>query len=350
MAAKNILRPDLDAILEQTAPLWEELRGERIFIAGGTGFIGTWLLESFLHANRRLDLKAQAMVLTRDPRAFTKRAPHLLGRSIILRRGNVLNFRPPTGRFAAVIHTAANLAARRDAAATGSLEAWKILVRGTEHMLEAAAKMGARKFLLTSSGAVYGTQPFELKRMPETYRGAPILGEADFVYGEGKRTAEMLCALYGAASGIECKIARLFACVGPWQPIDNYFAIVNFIRDVLYGRLPQITGDGRPYRSYLYGADVVVWLWTILFQGAPNEPYNVGSECEITIFETAKLVAHCGGFDAELIKPPPAKKNVERALRYVPDTAKARTTLGLSERVTLEEAVDRTLEWHRLHS
>ena len=345
----NILQPDLDAVLEQSAPLWEEMRRERIFITGGTGFIGTWLLESFLHANRRLNLKAQAMVLTRDPRAFTKRAPHLVGKSIVLRRGSVLNFHPPPGKFAAVIHAAANLAARRDEAVTRPLEAWKILVRGTEHVLEAAAKMDARKFLFTSSGAVYGTQPPKLKRVPETYRGAPISGEADFVYGEGKRAAEMLCMLYGTACGIESKIARLFACVGPWQPLDSYFAIGNFIRDVLNGRLPEITGDGRPCRSYLYAADVGVWLWTILFRGVPNEPYNVGSEREITILEAAKLVARCGGFDGELINAPLSKRNLrsQPPPRYVPATAKARTALGLSESVTLEEAVVRTLEWHR---
>jgi nucleoside-diphosphate-sugar epimerase len=343
----NILSTELDEILDQTEPLWEQLRGERIFITGGTGFLGTWLLESFLHANRRLNLKTQASVLTRNPQAFEKRAPHLAAHSIVLWPGSLDSFNAPPGNFAAVIHAAADVEARASALPATLLTSWKTLVTGTERVLEAASRMGAKKLLLTSSGAVYGMQPSELKRMPETYRGAPILGEADFVYGEGKRTAEMLCALYGAAAGIECKIARLFACVGPWQPIDSYFAIVSFIRDVLHGRLPQITGDGRPYRSYLYGADVVVWLWTILFQGAPNEPYNVGSEREITIAETAKLVARCGDLDPDSIKISCHETNLGSSHRYVPDTSKARTRLGLAEHVPLEEAILRTVEWHR---
>jgi nucleoside-diphosphate-sugar epimerase len=343
----NILSTELDEILDQTEPLWEQLRGERIFITGGTGFLGKWLLESFLHANRRLNLKTQASVLTRNPQVFEKRAPHLAAHSIVLWPGSLDSFSAPPGNFAAVIHAAADVEARASALPATLQTSWKTLVTGTERVLEAASRMGAKKLLLTSSGAVYGMQPSELKRMPETYRGAPILGEADFVYGEGKRTAEMLCALYGAAAGIECKIARLFACVGPWQPIDSYFAIVSFIRDVLYGRLPQITGDGRPYRSYIYGTDVVVWLWTILFQGAPNEPYNVGSEREITIFETAKLVARCGGLDPDSIKISCHETNLGSSHRYVPDTSKARTRLGLAEHVPLEEAILRTLEWHR---
>ncbi|MCJ7773293.1 MAG: hypothetical protein MUP22_09200, partial [Desulfobacterales bacterium] len=56
-------------IMKHTRDLWEELRGERIFITGGTGFFGCWLLESFCYACDQLDLKANAVVLTRDPDA-----------------------------------------------------------------------------------------------------------------------------------------------------------------------------------------------------------------------------------------------------------------------------------------
>jgi len=343
----NILSTELDDILDQTEPLWEQLRGERIFITGGTGFLGTWLLESFLHANRRLNLKAQASVLTRNPQAFEKRAPRLVADSIVLYPGSLDNFSAPPGNFAVVVHAAADVEARASALPTTPLSSWKTLVTGTERVLEAASRMRAKKLLLTSSGAVYGTQPPGLKLMPETYRGAPDIAQASSVYGEGKRAAEMLCVVFGASSGVECKIARLFACVGPWQPIESYFAIGNFIRDVLDGQMPCICGDGRPYRSYLYAADVVVWLWTILFRGLANEPYNVGSEREITIAETAKLVAHCGGLDPDLVDISCQETNSESSPRYVPDTSKARITLGLAEHVPLEEAILRTLEWHR---
>jgi len=54
----NLLTNDLNHILAHTKTLWEELRGQRIFITGGTGFFGCWLLESFIWANDQLDLKA----------------------------------------------------------------------------------------------------------------------------------------------------------------------------------------------------------------------------------------------------------------------------------------------------
>jgi dTDP-glucose 4,6-dehydratase len=343
----NILSTELDEILDQTEPLWEQLRGERIFITGGTGFLGTWLLESFLHANWQLNLKAHATVLTRNPEAFKKRAAHLVTDSIVLQPGSLEDFSAPPGNFAAVIHAAASVEARASALPTMLLTSWKTLVTGTERVLEAASRMGAKKLLLMSSGAVYGTQPPTLRLMPETYRGAPDVTQASSLYGEGKRAAEMLCIFSGAASGVECKIARVFACVGAWQPIESYFAIGNFIDDVLNGQMPRIRGDGRPYRSYLYAADAAVWLWTILFRGSANEPYNVGSEREITIAETAKLVAHCGGLDPNSIIMPSHERNLGSSPRYVPDTSKARTRLGLAERVPLEEAILRTLEWHR---
>ena len=85
-----VLAPDLDAIVERNADDFELLRGARLFVTGGTGFVGSWLLESFAWANRRLALDASAVVLTRHPGAFGGAAPHLLADpAISLRRGDL---------------------------------------------------------------------------------------------------------------------------------------------------------------------------------------------------------------------------------------------------------------------
>jgi dTDP-glucose 4,6-dehydratase len=69
----NPLKEDLDHILAHTEGLWEELRGKRVFITGGTGFFGCWLLESFAWANEKLGLNASMLVLTRNLEAFKKK-------------------------------------------------------------------------------------------------------------------------------------------------------------------------------------------------------------------------------------------------------------------------------------
>jgi dTDP-glucose 4,6-dehydratase len=164
------------------------------------------------------------------------------------------------------------------------------------------------------------------------------------IYGEGKRVSELLCALYAAQSGMECKIARCFAFAGPGLPLDANFAIGNFIRDAMAGRPIEIAGDGTPLRSYLYAADLAVWLWTILLRGASLEALNVGSERAVSIAELARVVAATlrPGLAVKIARA--AEAGVAPA-RYVPATERARGRLGLVETVGLEEAVRRTATW-----
>ncbi len=259
---RNPLEEDLQCVLEQTGALWDELRGARVFLTGGTGFFGCWLLETFLWANDRVGLDASVVVLTRRERAFTTKAPHLAGHPAVrLWHGDVRTFEFPEGQFSHVIHAAtpsSTAAAEHDRRVM-----FETMVSGTGRALEFARRCGAQRFLLTSSGAVYGRQPAELTHVPETYCGGPDPTDARMVYAEGKRAAEMLCALY-ADQRLQPVIARCFAFVGPYLPLDVHFAVGNFIADALAGRPIRIKGDGNAFRSYLYAGDLAVWLWTIL--------------------------------------------------------------------------------------
>jgi dTDP-glucose 4,6-dehydratase len=339
------LAEDLDQILAQTRDLWEELRGQRLFITGGTGFFGTWLLESFAWANARLDLRSSAMVLTRNPDAFRRKAPHLASdASIQFHVGDIQSFDFPEGTFSHVIHAATEASATLNEEAP--LTMCDTIVLGTRRALDFARSCGARKFLLTSSGAVYGKQPAHLSHVPEEYLGAPDSANPSSAYGEGKRLAELLSVVYAKQYGLEVKIARCFAFVGPHLPLDTHFAIGNFIRDGLRGGSIKVKGDGTAYRSYLYAADLAVWLWTILFRGQTGRPYNVGSALAFSIADVARLVA--GSFEPPLTvriaKAPVAGAPVER---YVPLVERAREELGLHPLTTLPEAIRKTIRWNR---
>jgi dTDP-glucose 4,6-dehydratase len=182
-------------------------------------------------------------------------------------------------------------------------------------------------------------------QLPEDFRGAPDVLDPASVYGEGKRVAEHLCALYAAESKLECKIARCFAFVGPHLALDAHFAIGNFIRDVLQNKPICIHGDGTPIRSYLYAADLAQWLWSILFRGVSARAYNVGSDQSVSIFELAQQVVAALRPEIQIEVMRKATPDAP-ILRYVPETIRALEELGLKQQIDLREAILRTAVWH----
>ncbi len=303
---------DLDHVIEHTGGVWEALAGQRVFLTGGTGFIGRWLCESLIHADRSIS----AVVLTRHPEQFPFANP-----AVQPLHGDIRTFDFPDGEFPYVIHAATP-------ASTDDLDG-----EATRRLLEFARTHGTRRLLFTSSGAVYGRQPRDLTHIPEDLACAP-----DTPYGEAKRSAETLLA------NRDTVIARLFAFSGPGLPLNKNFAIGNFVRDVLNGGPIRIQGDGTPYRSYLYAADLAVWLWTLLVRGEPGRPYNVGSDDAVTIAELARTVA-------AVTVPGTAVEIAQAAVpgvsgsRYVPSVERAEREMGLRPIVSLEEGVRRMYDW-----
>src|SRR5882757_5817122 len=155
MAQRPLPTDDLDHILSETRPLWDEMRNQRIFVTGGTGFFGCWLLESFSYINRQLNLNAGATILTRDPAAFAMKCPHLAADpALVFLAGDVRSFDFPDGDFHYIIHAATETSGRQ--AAEQPLDMLTTIIDGTARVLRFAQTHATRKLLLTSSGAVYG--------------------------------------------------------------------------------------------------------------------------------------------------------------------------------------------------
>lgn len=339
----NRLADDLDHILKYTEGMWEELRNNRIFITGGTGFFGCWLLESFACANEKLGLNSEALVLTRNPDILRNKAPHLLENpSIKFHIGDVRSFDFPDGEFSHIIHAATAASAKLND--EDPLEMLDTIIDGTRRTLDFAVKCGAKKFLLTSSGAVYGKQPPEVTHIPEDYMGGPDTMNPSSAYAEGKRVSELLCAIYSKKFGIECKIARCFAFVGPYLPLDMHYAIGNFIRDALNGGPIVVQGDGTPVRSYLYAADLAIWLWKILFCGKPSCSYNVGSDfCDNLAGIAARLCKGSGTLSIRIQKV--AIENTA-ICKYVPNINLVGSDLKIRPSVNLDDAIHKTINWY----
>ncbi|HUZ04204.1 MAG TPA: NAD(P)-dependent oxidoreductase, partial [Acidobacteriaceae bacterium] len=335
---------DLDFMCDQTAELWPEMAGQRIFLTGGTGFFGCWLVESFLAANRRFQLHAQMVVLTRSPEAFQKKCPHLADDPALhFVRGDVRDFTFPDGAFPFVIHAATETSAKLHNEQL--LQMLSTILDGTRRTLEFAAEHGTKKFLLISSGAVYGRQPEAISHLSEEYAGAPDSLQPDTAYANGKRTAELMCMLYARSTAMEMKIARCFAFVGPHLPLDTHFAIGNFIRDAMLGGPIRVNGDGVPKRSYLYASDLSIWLWTMLFRAPSGVAFNVGSEEAVSIRELAGIATEA--IDPSIsVEVAQAPRSGSPLLQYVPSVDRAREQLQLKAHILLKEAIWRTAVWY----
>ncbi len=321
------------------------MRGESLFITGGSGFVGSWLLESLLRACDRFDLGLTVALLTRNPERFRAAAPHSARHPAVrIIAGDCASFAFPAGSFPWIVHAATEPGVDPDAARP--LGVFDPNIAGTRRVLEFARVCGARRLLLTSSGAVYGRQASLMTHIDEDYSGAPATTDPGSAYGQAKRICEYMGTMYSRAYGYDVLIARLFAFVGPRLPLDANFAVGNFIGDALRGSPIQVGGDGTPYRSYLYAADLAIWLWTILFRGKSAYPYNVGSPQDLTIAELAATIRRVVAPELDIRV---ARNPIPGAppARYVPSTERAHHELGLEALIPLESGIRKTCEWHR---
>ena len=322
---------DLHALLDRL-PL-PELRDTRIFATGCTGFVGYWLLSAIECLNRR-GQDIEVIALSRDPGTFLTRFPEFANRPwLVPWAGDVVDFRLPEGRFDWIIHGASDTspqAADRPEAVLHSMGA------GTRHLLDGFATRGCRGFLLLSSGVVYGEQPADLAAFPEAHSlPTATLANAE-PYAEGKRLMERKCAT--PPPGLPAAVvARCFAFLGPH--LQQHLAPSQFMRDALGGRAIEIRGNGTPRRSYLYAADLALWLLTLLVRGTAGRAYNVGGETPISMAELAELIRGASASAAPVRILGTATDGPRRS--YIPDITRARHELGLDAWTPVSLALSR---------
>ena len=342
----NQLSDDLNFIYSHSHEAFDLLSDSSIFITGGTGFFGKWLLEAFNWANQHKNTNIKIVVLSRDPKSFTLKFPHLQN-GISFIQGDIESFCLPQNenKFDYIIHAATQASAKLNEENPDKM--LSSIIGGTKRVLQFAQTSGVKKILHTSSGAVYGTQPSELTHIPETFMGGPNPLTAASAYGEGKRVSELLGAICANHTGIEFINARCFAFVGPYLPLDTHFAIGNFINDSINQRDIVIKGDGTPYRSYLYAADLVIWLLKVLTHGKGGEAYNVGSADDIQLKDLAQLVIETSNNAADTKLKVTINKapSGAPASRYVPSVDKAEKKLALKVYTSLTDAISKTQIW-----
>ncbi|PTB18086.1 epimerase [Trinickia symbiotica] len=357
------LTDDVAPVLRDSEPLWRLLDGAYVLITGGTGFVGCWLLETALWARSRFGIELRIDIVARRPERLTAVAPHLAANPAVgLVRGDIRSGDLPRsagyvgkphgtddrrdGNYTHVIHAATETNVALDN--PPPLAAFDASVTGTRHVLDLCDREAVQRFLLISSGAVYGRGHDFGRPLRETDPLAGVRGDLAGAYALGKAAAEFLAMASGTAQGFTAVVARCFSFIGPYQPFDSGFAVANFIRDALAGKPILIKGDGTPMRSYLYGADMALWLWTILLRGQHGEIFNVGSDRPMSIGDLARRIAHEVAAALPVREHPvvvagaPTGRPPEM---FVPDVDLARTRLGLEVLTPLDVAIRRTAHW-----
>lgn len=351
---KNLTSPILTEDIEFILEKWEQFglnrsfRGQSVLLTGGTGFFGKWITQALLAAEKRWPNGNTLTLVTRDAARARTNCPWF-GPEVRFIQGDIRNFNS-TEKYSTIIHGAA--AASADLNENHPHEMFDSIVEGTRHVLRLATKPECRNFQFISSGGIYGAQPPALSHVGEAYLGAPDPLSPKSAYGEAKRAAEFLSATESRTKGFQLSVPRCFAFIGAYLPLDTHFAAGNFLLNVLKGEPIRITGDGATVRTYLYAADLVIWLMVIMMKGESGRAYNVGAEKEYSIAALAHAIhqsgqkvfpnSASGKFAVEIARKP--DPNIMPA-RYVPDTSAART-LGLEAWTSLEIAAEKTLRWH----
>ncbi len=340
---KRIPIQDLEYISDNCNDIWDSLRGKSIFLTGGTGFFGKWILESFIYVNEKLSLNAKLTILSRNPDLFLIDNPHYLNypKCVNFLKGDILTFDFKLNqKFEFIIHAAT--AASDSLNKTYPLLMIDTITLGTRKVLDFALKQPIEGFLFISSGAIYGQQPENILNIRETDCFKIDINNSNSAYSEGKRIAELYCSIYSKLYSMPIKLARCFAFVGPFLPLTTHFAIGNFIKNVLNKEKIVIKSNGKTIRSYMYASDLIISLFKILISGKVNQPYNVGSDKSYSLLELASIISDIYGNGYQLLESTLDQKvNI-----YVPNIDLIKSDFNITDLIPIDVAIRKTVEFY----
>lgn len=307
-----------------------------LLILGGSGFFGKSILKAYrLGILDQFDIDKLSIV-ARNATNLRLSHPFLLDSSINLINSDISTCKDMP-RADIVIHAAASTnASKYDV--MPDMERDNIVL-GVENFCKIARKLYRdSQILYVSSGAVYGSYPSTIEFISEEYTTGINLEGPKKVYSFSKRYGEKKIIELGR-DGLNVSIARCFAFLGEYLPLDQHFAIGNFISDGLNGRSIEVKATSSVYRSYMHESDLVIWLMKIALAANHHSPiYNVGSDEAISIQDLGLKISQYFGVQA--IIPPLISENINR---YVPSIKKAKNELGLDLRMKLNQAIDLTI-------
>ena len=314
----------------------ETIKGHKIFITGGAGFIGTRLCEVLVADN-------QIVVYDNGHRNALKDTSFANHPNLRFVPGDVLEAESVKKAIKGcdlVIHMAA--IAGIDSVVKEPLITMKVNLMGTENVLQASLDKGIGRFLYFSTSEVYGPLVYKASEEEETTQG-PV-GEMRWTYAVSKIAAEHLANCYQKKYQLPVVIIRPFNVYGPRQVGEG--AMHKFIASAIQNQEIEIYGDGTQIRSWCFVDDFVEGVLACLRgPSAVGEVFNLGDPKQtITLLALADKVIHLAGSRSEIRFK---KRTMPDVHVRVPSIEKARKFLGYSPKVTLEQGIMKTIAWYQ---
>lgn len=291
-------KEDMEHICSACYIPWEKLRGATILITGATGLIGFTLVHGLMYANRNKELNLTILALVRNVERAKQRFDGLLQEGILrLIVGSVEKLPEITDTIDYVVHGASQTASK--VFIQKPVETIQTALHGTENLLELAKKKNVKSIVYLSSMEVYG-YPLKGHKVKEDEIGALSPLELRNSYPLSKQQCESMCCAYSSEYGVPAKIVRLTQTFGPGVNYNDSRIFAEFGRCVLEKRDIVLKTKGETERSYLYTADAVTAILTVLLKGQDGQAYNAANEeTYCSIAEMARKIAEQGGIHVQ---------------------------------------------------
>jgi UDP-glucose 4-epimerase len=313
------------------------LTGQRVFVTGGAGFIGSTLAGTLLEANEVVVFDN----LTRDALQHQSFANHP---NLTLVTGDVCDadaVREAMSGATHVVHCAA--IAGIDTVIKRPVDTMRVNVIGSANVLQAAVDLGVTgRVVCFSTSEVFGQHGFRSTETDNTVMGA--VGEARWTYAVGKLAEEHLAMAHHVQDGLPVVVVRPFNVYGPGQVGEG--AIRTFVQRALRDEPIEIHGDGTQIRAWCYVDDMIRGVHLALTHpAAVGESFNIGNQrAVVTIYGLANTIVRVLGSQSQITF---ARKDYADIELRVPAVGKAREVLGFEAEVDLEEGIRRTAEFYR---
>lgn len=327
----------------------EKLSGKTVAISGGTGMIGSFLVDVLMCINERYNKNINVYVLGRNEEKAAKRFAkyknnanyHFLCQDINEEIENT------DIKIDYIIHSASNTHPR--AYAEDPVGTVSANVIGTNNLLKWASKVSCKRFVFMSSVEIYGENRGDIDKFTEDYLGYIDCNTLRAGYPESKRTGEALTQAYIKQYGMDVVIPRLSRVYGPTILKDDTKAISQFIKKGVNCEDIVLKSEGTQLYSYSYVADAVSATLFIMLEGKCGEAYNVASkDSDLMLKELAEIIAEYAGTKVCYELPDAVEQaGYSKATKATLDCSKL-LTLGWKSLFGIKDGLTKTVELLRL--